>query len=320
MIRSDTTENRSGPILVIKLGALGDFVQALGPMAAIRAQHTKERIILLTTRPYVAFAEASGYVDQVWLDTRPRFFELNKWIGLRRVLRNARFQRIYDLQTSDRSSFYYHLFFPKKPPPWSGIARGCAHLHDNPNRNTMHTVERQREQLAIAGVRMSGYDDIAGMDLSWATADISSFDLPNSFALLVPGGAAHRPAKRWPETHYAKLAEHFQDQGVTPVLVGGEEEKSLLDRIAKEVSSSVNLAGRTDLLQLAELGRGAQFAVGNDTGPMHLIAAVGCKAVVLYSHDSDPALCGQRGRNVQILRRPSLAELEIDEVITTLSG
>ncbi len=307
-------------MLIIKLGALGDFVQALGPMAAIRAQHPRENIILLTTRPYVDFAEASGYVNTVWLDSRPKFFEFNKWRSLRRWLRRGKFNRIYDLQTSDRSSFYFRLFYPDKPPPWSGIARGCSHPHDNPARDTMHTIERQREQLTKAGVKMAGFDDPAKLDLSWATADVSQFDLPERFALLVPGGAQHRPGKRWPLENYKTLAAQLADQDVTPVLIGGADEHAATAEIAAAVPTALNLAGKTDLLQLAELARRAETAVGNDTGPMHLISAVGCKSVVLYSHESDPALCAQRGRDVTILRQASLTALDVEEVLDALGS
>jgi hypothetical protein len=48
-------------VLVIKLGALGDFVQALGPMAAIKHHHAGAPITLLTTQPFAAFARATGY-------------------------------------------------------------------------------------------------------------------------------------------------------------------------------------------------------------------------------------------------------------------
>jgi ADP-heptose:LPS heptosyltransferase len=58
-------------------------------------------------------------------------------------------------------------------------------------------------------------------------------------------------------------------------------------------------------------------AVGNDTGPMHLIAAAGCSSVVLFSADSDPALCAPRGK-VAVLRRPDLAQLTVDEVAAAL--
>ncbi len=95
----------ASPILVIKLGALGDFVQSLGPFAAIRRHHAGDPITLLTIRPFAQFASASGYFDQVWEDPHPAVFEIGKWLDLRRRLRSGGFARIYDLQTSDRSSF-----------------------------------------------------------------------------------------------------------------------------------------------------------------------------------------------------------------------
>ncbi len=61
-------------ILVIKLGALGDFVQALGPMRAIRDHHPDSEITLLTTAPFEDLAWASKTIDQIWIDKRPRFY------------------------------------------------------------------------------------------------------------------------------------------------------------------------------------------------------------------------------------------------------
>ena len=116
------------------------------------------------------------------------------------------------------------------------------------------------------------------------------------------------------------LAQEGGDDGQTPVLIGAADEGDLLGAIAAAVPGVVNLAGRTDLLQLAELGRRAVCAVGNDTGPMHLIAAAGCKAVVLYSHDSDPALCAQRGPEVSILRRFTLDSLKVTTVVAALDN
>ena len=192
---------------------------------------------------------------------------------------------------------------------------GCSHPHANPERDAMHTIERQREQLAIAGI-----DDVPSSDVSWAAADLSEFDLPNDYTLLVPGGARHRPAKRWPQARYVELAKKLRNDGHTPVLIGSAYEDDVLGAISAAVPGAVNLAGRTNLLQLAELGRRAVYAVGNDTGPMHLIAAAGCKVVVLYSHDSDPALCAQRGADVRILRRPTLDVLKVATVAAALDN
>src|SRR5215471_14975786 len=62
-------------ILVIKHGALGDFVQAMGAAAAIRAHHQGAEITLLTTAPFADLARSSPYFDQVWIDERPGRFD-----------------------------------------------------------------------------------------------------------------------------------------------------------------------------------------------------------------------------------------------------
>lgn len=300
-------------ILVVKLGALGDFVQALGPFAAIRAHHPDADIVLLTTRPYADLGRASGYFDEVWTDPRASWWRVGAILALRERLRGPGFSRVYDLQTSDRSSAYRRLFWPGPYPEWSGIAKGCSHPHANPDRDSMHTVERQAEQLAMVGVA-----PVPPPDISWMETDIGRFGLPGGFALLVPGGAPHRPGKRWPVDRYVGLARHLAGRGIAPVVIGGKEESGLAAAIREKAPAAVDLTGKTTLADIAALARQAKAAVGNDTGPMHLIAAAGCPTLVLYSHDSDPALCGQRGPRVDILRVPDLAELGVDEVIERL--
>lgn len=302
-------------ILVIKLGALGDFVQTLGPLAAIRGHHAGARIVLLTTAPFVAFARASPYVDDVWVDDRPKLLDVRGWLLLRRRLRGARFTRVYDLQTSDRSGFYFRLFWPGPYPEWSGVARGCSHPHANPQRDFMHNVDSRAEQL-----RMAGIAHCPPPDLSWTTRDVSHLGLAPRYAMLVPGGAPHRPAKRWPVERYAALAARLAAQGVQPVLIGAAAEDPLHGVIRTRCAEAVSLAGETTLLDLAALARGALVAIGNDTGPMHLAAAAGCPSVVLYSHESDPALCGQRGARVTWIRRPSLNDVGVGEVLDTIAA
>ncbi|MEC9235109.1 MAG: hypothetical protein VX803_02555, partial [Pseudomonadota bacterium] len=89
-------------ILVIKLSALGDFIQALGPMKAIRAHHPDAKITLLTTKAFKNFGEECGYFDDVWIDERPKWFNLSGWANLSRRLNNAGITRVYDLQNNDR--------------------------------------------------------------------------------------------------------------------------------------------------------------------------------------------------------------------------
>ena len=108
-------------ILVIKLGALGDFIQALAPFAAIRKHHAGQKITLLTTPPFGKFAKASGYFDDIATDGRPGTMDMTGWFRLRRFFRTGGFGRVYDLQTSSRSSFYYRLFLPGSYPQWSAF-------------------------------------------------------------------------------------------------------------------------------------------------------------------------------------------------------
>lgn len=297
-------------ILVIKLGALGDFVQAMGPAAAIRRHHQGDEITLLTTAPYAELGRAAPYFDRVLIDERPRLFDLCGWWRLRRRLRAGRFDRVYDLQTSDRSSFYHWLM---GRPDWSGIAPGASLPHANARRDLMHTLDRQAEQLRLAGIGA-----VPLPDLSWAARDIAHFGLPERLLLLVPGGSAHRRKKRWPVERFAALAALAAGRGLTPVVLGGEGEKELGAAIARSCAAARDLTGRTGFGEIVSLGRRALHAVGNDTGPMHLIAASGCPATLLYSADSDPALTAPRGPRIAILRRADLADLEVAEVAATL--
>lgn len=300
-------------VLVIKLSALGDFIQALGPMKAIRDHHPKAHITLLTTKPYVSLGKACGYFDAVWEDERPKAWQVRRTLKLRQKLKSGNFDRVYDLQTSDRSSGYFKLMGAQVK--WSGIARGCSHPHANLQRNFMHTIDRQADQLEMAGIYKTPLTD-----LSWATADLSRFDLDNNFALLVPGGAPHRPDKRWPAEKYARLAQALIERNIQPVMLGTAKESDVLDEILDRCPEVYDLSSQTDFIEIATLAREARLAVGNDTGPMHMISLAGCRSIVLYSYASDPQLCGQRGPDVTILREQSLTELSVEKVLDVIEG
>jgi ADP-heptose:LPS heptosyltransferase len=303
-------------VLVIKLGALGDFVLALAAMKHIRQAHPAAHISLLTTPPFEALAAASGYFNAIETDGRPG--SPSDWLGLIQRLRAARYDRVYDLQTSSKSGLYFQLLRPL-PPAWSGIAFGCALPHKNPRRDFMHTLERQADQLRDAGVWPDAPTEpgtAPAPDLSWIVkkASLRGLGGPSRkpYALLVPGGSAHRPQKRWPVERFAELAAWLGERGLDVMVIGGPPESALARTIQRQ-SQARDLTGRTDFAQIAALGARAALAVGNDTGPLHLIAAAGAPSLALFSHDSDPALCAPRGQ-VTVLRRPSLDALGVDEV------
>lgn len=299
-------------ILVIKHSALGDFILAMGAFKAIRRHHQDAHITLLTTKPYEALGRACGYFDAVEVDTKPGALQWGKWLALRRFLVRGGFARIYDLQHSDRTHAYFR-FFGRRPPEWSGIVKGCSHPHDNPQRNAKHTLERQAEQLALAGIT-----EVPAPELSWLEGDVSAFGLTGRYALLVPGGAAHRPEKRWPAQRYVTAASWLAERGVTPVALGTAIEAAETATIVRGETRTLDLCGRTSLGQIATLARGAVLAIGNDTGPMHIVAAVDCPSVVLFSAASAPSQTQPRGRAVATLQRPDLAMLDAETVLSTV--
>ena len=307
-------------ILVIKLAALGDVVQAFPPFARIRAAHPQAHITLLTTPPYASLAAASPCFDAIETDGRPE--RLGDTLAMLRRLRRVRYERVYDLQTSTRSSAYFLALWPK-PPPWSGIAPFCSHPHRNARRNAMHTLERQAEQLGDAGVWPDAPVERGAApppDLSFMLTDTAPerrpehFGLDAPYALLIPGASVHRPAKRWPVARYAALAAALLGEGLDVGVIGGPAEAALGAAIAGLVPRARDLTGATDYPQIAGLGARATLAVGNDTGPTHLVAAAGAPTLVLFSAESDPALCAPRGRRVDILQAPRLADLPVEPV------
>jgi len=312
-IEAPVVSGKPERILVIKLGALGDVIQALGPMRAIRDHHPNAEITCMTTSPFRDLIQQTGFCDLIWEHQRPSNIDLMGWITLRVKLRAPKYQRVYDLQTSSRSNRFYRLIWPGPYPEWSGNAPGCSHPHKNPARNSMHTLERQAEQLADAGILKTPPPTLGELG-----EDISHLNLPSDYCLVVPGGAAHRPEKRWPAAYYRELVQRIIATDVTPVIVGTRSEGAIARQITQDVEGVINLVDQTSLLSLVSLAKGAKFALGNDSGPMHISAIAGVPSVVLYSHASDPDLCAQRGPSVVILRKPSLDDVTVEEVLDVL--
>jgi ADP-heptose:LPS heptosyltransferase len=297
-------------VLVIRHGALGDMVLSFGPFAAIRAHHPGARITLMTTAPFVSLTEAAPWFDQVIADARPNWWDIPGLLRLRGQL--ADFDFVYDLQTSGRSGRYFRL---AGRPPWSGIAPGCSHPQTGPARKTMHTIERQRDQLRRAGITEFPAPDLRFLtDRRYATPQ-------SPYALLVPGAAPHRPEKRWPVAQYGALARILHERGLRPVVVGAAADTELGAQIHAICSDAIDLTGRTSLLDLFPLAARASIAIGNDTGPMHIAAASGCHCMVLFSDASDPALTAPRGPDGSwptVLRASVLADLTSDRVAAAL--
>lgn len=305
-------------ILVIKLSAVGDFVLSFPAFERIRAAHPGAYISLLTTAPFEALARSSPFFDRVEIDGRPS--NPFAWLSMIARLRGEKYQRVYDLQNNGRTNMIFQALRPFGPQ-WSGIAAGASHRHRNPDRMKMHALERQAEQLEVAGI----WPDAPTKPLSAPPPDISwilarspaarpmTSTNPRPLVLLVPGSSAKRTDKRWPIEHYARLAELLSAEGFDIVILGSLQESVLAHAIQRRATRARDLTGRTDFAQIATLGARAALAVGNDTGPVHLIAAAGAPTIALFSSASDPAISGPRG-HVTVFQAPDLKSVAVETV------
>lgn len=305
------TIKSSQNILVIKLGALGDFIQALGAMAAIRQHHMDSKITLLTTPAYESFAKECPYFDDVALDVRPKFMDFSGWASLIKIFKQGQYSRVYDLQNNDRTSLYFKLFsLFQKNLEWVGAAKGASHCNISPERIAGHALDGHKQTLKLAGIK-----DVSLDELQWMQADISKFSLKTPYILMVPGSSPSRLEKRWPASSYACLAQMLSEWGYQIVLLGTEAEKEITQNIQNQCENCIDLAGKTNLFEIVSMARQAQGAFGNDTGPMHAIAATRCPSIVLFSQASNPIRHAPKGKMVQVLQEDSLEDLLPEKVL-----
>jgi ADP-heptose:LPS heptosyltransferase len=301
-------------VLVIKLGALGDFVLATAAFADLRAHEPDAEITLLTTRGLTGIAGAAPYFDRIEVDRRLPLWRVGYVIELARRLRGGGYDMVYDLQGNRRTGRYWRLM---GRPPWNGIVPGCSHPHTNPKRHGLHGLDILHDQLTEIGVDCTHAPDLswAGDPLDDATTAALAGASGNCIALL-PGSAPKRPEKRWPG--FTELARLITGQGDTPILVGAGPEAALLDEI-EAATGALNLCGRLSIRQLVTLFSQVDFVVGNDTGPMHIAGAVGARGLTIMGPASDPARHAPPSPKVGRLAVSDLAKLDAGEVLVLVN-
>ncbi len=124
---------------------------------------------------------------------------------------------------------------------------------------------------------------------------------PQRPAVAFCPGAEYGPAKRWPEAHYAALARMLAGRGHAVWLVGSPKDHAVAETIAQDAAGGcINLCGRTDIAEAADLLGAAKLVVTNDSGLMHVAAAVGRPVIALYG-SSSPGFTPPLGTDTRIL-------------------
>ena len=98
-------------ILIIKHGSLGDIVQISGVLKDIRENHPEDKILILTTAPYIEFLSICPYVDGTLIDRRLPRWNILYLLRLKKMINKFNFFYAYDLQNSSRTSFYRRFLF-----------------------------------------------------------------------------------------------------------------------------------------------------------------------------------------------------------------
>ena len=303
-------------ILIIKHGSLGDIVLSMCSILSVKNHFKNSRITILTEKKYNDLFRNVPFIDNIKFDNRSSVFNVISHLKLCNWFYREKFDWVFDLQTSNRTNIYYFIFSLFSDFKWSGIASKCSHPHVNPLRKELHTLERQKDQLEVAGIKNK-----INLDWSFFKSDISKFSLKNNLFLLVIGGSPHRPQKRWPIKNYISLIKYLNKKKIWPVIIGGESEKKYLDQKILPGLKLKNLVGKTSYFDLAEIARKSKWIVGNDTGPMHLLVQCSnpyTKKIVLFGSKSNPKLCAPRGKNVFIIQKNQIDNITLEDVVNYL--
>ncbi len=301
-------------ILIIKHGALGDWILSTGVFKAIRQHHPNAHIVFLTGSLYVPLAEQSKLFDEVWVDNRLPFYKLNTLKVLWKI-RKAQFTHIYDIQRSNRTHWYYRLV--NQPGLyWSGKIKSCSgYFVDEPKK---HIVERMALQL-----KASGINEFPTPNIDWLKADISKIKPESPYVLIIAGCAKHRPKKRWTAEGYAEIIESLNRRGIQSLLIGTTADQEIIDGIMSVVQNAkpINLMNQTSFAELTELARHALFILGSDTGSMHIAASTGTPSLTLFCMgESTPELSRPWGGKARTLEVDNLAKLAASEVMKILDS
>jgi heptosyltransferase-2 len=229
-------------------------------------------------------------------------FSFLKRRKLGQSLRQAQYDQAYILPNSAKSALI--PFFAKIPKRigWKGEMRyGLLNDLRGNKKSFQYMVERY---IALASPKekmqnsssLGGLDTLAkpslAIDKDMQLKAIKKFNLNQDKPILgLCPGAEFGPSKRWPEQQYAEVANEMLKQGYQVCLFGSAKDKVVTEKIKNLVEAEnqhkvYDLAGDTNLIEAVDLLGACQTVVSNDSGLMHIAAAVGCRVVAVYGSTS----------------------------------
>lgn len=316
-------------ILIIKLGALGDMIMASPIIRRIQQHHENDSIHLLTTP---AFAGLFNDWPGLQIHAFPRK-GLGSWWQSLRWLRKQSFDRLYDLQSNDRSGLLCAVSGVRERA--GNHPRFPYHLHpDEAYVGQCHAYERLQQILISAGIEPSHeppqlpVTQAARLHVKkWLdVTELSS----SRFVLLHAGASRKHASKRWP--YFLDLALTLQSKGFKVIWIGAKDDTEVNRSLAAKVG--IEATALFDVIELAELGKHACFAVTNDSAPMHILSCSGIPVFGLFGPTNwrRTHALGQRHRVItptpiadinsqqNVFTPQALAELSVRQVLERLNN
>ena len=290
-------------ILLIKLRYLGDVVLSTPILPLLRKQFPDAWITFLVNPGTTAVLKGNPYLDEVWVLPRKSWWQQLRFI---QRVRGAKFDTVIDLTDGDRSAFLSRV---TGAPVRLGYNRerrwrGKFYTQVLPSAyGSMHMVEYHQQALAGLGITESvGHPEIyVHSKVHQQDEEKLSENFANGQPLVLLHPTARYTFKAWPLERFAALADWLSEQGVSVALIGSQREIQIGQQIVNlSRSKPLSLMGNTQLSQLTALMKRSHLLIGNDGGPMHIAAAVGCSVLALFG-PSDPAVWGPRGAKVRVI-------------------
>jgi lipopolysaccharide heptosyltransferase II len=306
-------------VLAIKFWGVGSLQLLTPAVASLRRRHPKAEIALLTLAANRDFAKALGVFDRVITVELPcagwgRVLE--RIARLLAGLRRERFDEVYDFEFFTRFSAVVSLL--SGAPRVHGFAapgiwRGRFHTDVAPFNRYWHVARNFRS--------LAGGEDGAEVDPSeiaplrctpaderLAAARLSERGISSGtpYAVLNPNAGQLSLERRWPPGRFAELARRlWEEDRLAVALIGSRSERAYTEAVAVQAGAGpiADLAGELSCGELAALLARAAVVVTNDSGPMHVAAALGTPTVGLFGPET-PVMYEPLGRSVRALYRP----------------
>ena len=285
-------------ILVIDFGQLGDVVMSLPSLRAIRERFTRAHVTVAVGKPAGEIVGMCGYadalieVDRVALRDGFKPLSVVRILQVARDVRDRQFDFVIDLHSFAETNLLG--FFSGAPARLFSRRRGrsldfLANFKPAPpmeaNNRERHQVDRYLDVLQPLGI--SGVDRVPRLrivreDDRELDRLLRKFKADSGMPLvgLFPG-AGHE-SRRWPLDRFAELADSLaRNDAVRPIVFAGPEERALIAQMRSIFPSSAIVLDQLSIRQLASAQARLAVFVSNDTGPLHIAAAVGAPIVLL---------------------------------------